>query len=96
MHIGQIAAGAMALLGLIIGVFFLPAVGLIFIVFAIAVLLQLLVRERTLDHVRDLSRGGLPPERYHAGRTEVGGQAASPRGVSPKDPTRSEPPAPGG
>ncbi len=68
MHAGQILAGAMAVIGLVVGVAFLPAVGLLFITFAIALQLQLLLRERTLEHLRRRDSAARGPARYHAAR----------------------------
>lgn len=71
MHAGQLLAGAMAVIGLLVGVAFLPAVGLLFITFAIALQLQLLIRERTLEQVRRHEGAGKGPARYHAAREPI-------------------------
>jgi predicted lipid-binding transport protein (Tim44 family) len=87
MHAGQLLAGLMAVGGLVLGVFFLPVVGLLFITFAIALLLQLLLRERTLEEIR--RRG--PGARYHAKREQTGA-TRSPAAAAP--PTEAPPPPP--
>jgi hypothetical protein len=82
MHAGQLLAGILAVAGLVVGVFFLPVVGLLFITFAIALLLQLLLRERTLEEIR--RRG--PAARYHAQRDHTTPAAA------PAPPAEGPPP----
>ncbi len=87
MHAGQILAGAMAVIGLLLGVAFLPAVGLLFITFAIALQLQLLIRERTLDRVRGHEGAPRGPVRYHAARGPVSTPAEG-APARPADPPR--------
>jgi hypothetical protein len=87
MHAGQLLAGILAVAGLVVGVFFLPVVGLLFITFAIALLLQLLLRERTLEEIR--RRG--PAARYHAQRERIG---ATPPPAAAAPPTEAPPPPP--
>jgi len=79
MHAGQIFAGVLAVLGLAIGIFFLPAVGMILLLFSIAVLLHLLLRESTLQEIRTrgLQRQG-SPARYHAARQDAAAPEARP------------------
>jgi hypothetical protein len=88
MHAGQLLAGIMAVSGLVVGVFFLPVVGLIFITFAIALLLQLVLRERTLEEIR--RRG--PGARYHAQREHAG--TPRPTAPEPAPPAQGPPPPP--
>lgn len=88
MHAGQLLAGVIAVAGLVVGVFFLPVVGLLFIAFAIALLLQLLLRERTLEEIR--RRG--PGARYHAQRERAGPTRAP--AAPPAPPGEGPPPPP--
>ncbi len=87
MHAGQLLAGILAVAGLVVGVFFLPVVGLLFITFAIALLLQLLLRERTLEEIR--RRG--PTARYHAQREHIGATSTP---AAPPAPSAEGPPPP--
>jgi hypothetical protein len=84
MHLGTIAAGLIAVVGFILG-FIAPVwpLGITWLLFAIAILLFLMLRESTLSHVRTRDRDAAssePPVRYQAGRTtaEPGRGTAAP------------------
>ncbi len=97
MHIATIAAMVIAVVGFIVGLF--PGLGgqiygLTWLLFAIALLLFLMLRESTLNHARGIlprhheSEGA--PTRYHAARTAPPSSSADP-GVPPPAPSSPDP-----
>jgi hypothetical protein len=71
-HIGTIVAFVIAVIGFIFGMTSLWAFGVTWLLFAIALLLFLMMRESTLSHVR--SRADTPASgetRYHAARRDA-------------------------
>jgi hypothetical protein len=95
MHIATIAAFFVAVIGFLLGLFVAVLLGMLWLLFAIALILFLILRESTLSHVRGSSgsRGGAgaPPvqARYHAARRD----AASPAAAAEAATAESSPPA---
>ncbi len=87
MHAGQIFAGVLAVLGLVVGIFFVPPVGMMFLLFSIALLLHLLLRESTLQEIRTRGPQRQGSARYHAARADL------PAGLQETEP--NPPAAPG-
>jgi hypothetical protein len=93
MHVGTIAAGLIAVVGFILG-FIAPVwpLGITWLLFAIAILLFLMLRESTLSHVRTRDReaaSAQPPVRYQAGRTP-GDRPAGDAGTTPGEAATAE------
>jgi hypothetical protein len=84
MHIATIVAFFVALIGFLLGLFVAVLLGMLWLLFAIALILFLILRESTLSHVRG-ARGGAADRvpsspaagRYHAGRQGNTGAAAA-------------------
>jgi hypothetical protein len=80
MHIATIVAFFTAVLGFLLGLFVAVLLGMLWLLFAIALILFLILRESTLSHVRGGGggSGSLPAQgRYHAAReTGPAGAAA--------------------
>lgn len=79
MHIATIAAFFVAAIGFLLGMFTQVFLGMVWLLFAIALLLFLILRESTLSHVRG-GRGGSTVSgsnpastRYHAARRDPSG-----------------------
>ncbi|HYM97923.1 MAG TPA: zinc ribbon domain-containing protein [Candidatus Sulfotelmatobacter sp.] len=92
MHLGTIVALVVAVIGFIFGMTSLWAFGVTWLLFAIALLLFLMIRESTLSHVRvhgeaDDGKGQRPGARGgSSASTPSGGGAAPPRRASPPPP----------
>lgn len=92
MHLGTIVALVVAVIGFIFGMTSLWAFGVTWLLFAIALLLFLMIRESTLSHVRvhgeaDDAKGQRPGARGgSSASTPSGGGAAPPRRASPPPP----------
>lgn len=78
MHIATIVAFFVAVIGFVLGLFVAVLLGMLWLLFAIALILFLILRESTLSHVRG-PRGAASPGtspaagRYHAARKDAGG-----------------------
>ncbi|GAC1478723.1 MAG: hypothetical protein PVSMB9_01480 [Candidatus Dormibacteria bacterium] len=78
MHIATIVAFFVAVIGFVLGLFVAVLLGMLWLLFAIALILFLILREATLSHVR-ATRGAVSPGssptagRYHAARKDVAG-----------------------
>jgi hypothetical protein len=80
MHIATIVAFFTAVLGFLLGLFVAVLLGMLWLLFAIALILFLILRESTLSHVRGGGGGsGSSPDqgRYHAARRETGPAGAA-------------------
>jgi len=97
MHIATIVAFFVALIGFLLGLFVAVLLGMLWLLFAIALILFLILRESTLSHVRGV-RGGAGGQAqstaggawYHAGRGKTGSPAAAAEAAT----AESSPPAP--
>ena len=92
MHLGSIAAGLIAVVGFILA--FIPAVwplGITWLLFAIAIMLFLMLRESTLSHVRtrDSETASSQPARYQADR-KSGDRATGGAGAAPGEAATAE------
>lgn len=77
MHIATIAAFFVAVIGFLLGLFVAVLLGMLWVLFAIALILFLILRESTLSHVRGSGSGGAGSSpgagRYHAARRDPTG-----------------------
>jgi hypothetical protein len=98
MHIATIAAFFVAAIGFLLGMFTQVFLGMVWLLFAIALLLFLILRESTLSHVRG-ARGGSTASgsnpastRYHAARRDPSGHPSAAAEAATAE--SSPPPAP--
>jgi hypothetical protein len=83
MHIATIVAFFVALIGFLLGLFVAVLLGMLWLLFAIALILFLILRESTLSHVRGVRGAGAgtgtsPAQgRYHAARSDSGAPPAA-------------------
>ena len=97
MHIASIVAFFTAVIGFVLGLFVAVLLGMLWLLFAIALILFLILRESTLSHVRGGRGAGSASAstaagRYHAGRRNASdhtGAAAAAEGAT----AESSPPA---
>jgi len=94
MHIATIAAFFVAVIGFLLGLFVAVLLGMLWLLFAIALILFLILRESTLSHVRGSGSGGVGSSpgagRYHAARRDLPG---APPAAAEAATTESSPPA---
>lgn len=96
MHIATIAAFFVAVIGFLLGLFVAVLLGMLWLLFAISMILFLILRESTLSHVRGSRPGGaVAPSgssqgRYHAARRDPAGPAAAAEAAT----AESSPPRP--
>ncbi len=95
MHIATIVAFFVALIGFLLGLFVAVLLGMLWLLFAIALILFLILRESTLSHVRGVRGAGSGPGsspaqgRYHAARRDPG---ATPSAAAEAATAESSPP----
>jgi len=83
MHIATIVAFFVAVIGFLLGLFVAVLLGMLWLLFAIALILFLVLRESTLSHVRGgrglaAGAGSSPAQgRYHAARRDPGPTSAA-------------------
>ena len=83
MHIATIVAFFVAVIGFLLGLLVAVLLGMLWLLFAIALILFLILRESTLSHVRGSSgaaagAGSSPAQgRYHAARRDPGSDPAA-------------------